>query len=69
MSMESPAYRDVLASLRERFGADEDILTINQVCQYLHCDRRTLLRDKSLQFNKRGRSYVIHVMKFARWLS
>ena len=68
MSIESPVYRDVLASLRERFGGEE-ILTINQVCQYLHCDRRTLLQDKTLKFNKRGRAYVIHIMKFARWLS
>ena len=69
MSLESPAYRDVLTCLRERFGTDNDMLTITQVCQYLHCDRRTLLKDKTLQFNKRGRSYVIHINKFARWLS
>ncbi len=67
--METAAYRDVLKSLRDRFGNDNDMLTINQVCSYLHCNRNTLLRDKTLKFNKRGRAYVIHIAKFAHWLS
>lgn len=66
--MEKPAYRDVLQTLREHFG-DKDILSIKEVCAYLHCDRRTLLKDKDLQFNTIGNTYVVHVAKFARWLS
>lgn len=68
MSVEKAAYRDVLERLLLAFGG-RDILTMHEVCRYLHRDPRTLLADRNFPAKKIGRSRVIHTAALARYLS
>lgn len=68
MPAEKPSYRDVLERLLDTFGG-KDVLTMTEVCLYMHCDRRTLLQDGRFPAKKIGGKYVIHAAALARYLS
>ena len=68
MSREKEDYRINLEMLYERFEG-KDFLMMEEVCAFLKCNRRTLLKDDKFPVKKVGREYRIPVTGFARWLS
>ena len=66
--MEKELYRDHLSRLLVMFPGRE-VLTINEVCSFLHIDRRTLLRDKNNPAKKIAGKYVVPLVNLARYLS
>ena len=66
--MEKELYREQLARLLMVFPGRE-VLTINEVCSFLHIDRRTLLRDKNNPAKKIAGKYVVPLVNLARYLS
>lgn len=66
--MEKAGFRDVLVMLNEEFPG-RDVLTMAEVAQYMHMDRRTLLQDKQFPARLVAGKYAIHKAALARYLS
>lgn len=66
--MEKAGFRDVLVMLNETFPG-RDVLTMAEVAQYMHMDRRTLLQDKQFPARRIAGKYAIHKAALARYLS
>lgn len=58
----------MLVMLNETFPG-RDVLTMAEVAQYMHMDRRTLLQDKQFPARRIGGKYAIHKAALARYLS
>jgi hypothetical protein len=68
MSREKEDYRLNMERLIERFGYKE-VLSLKEACDYLKCDRRTIINTKKFPVKQVGNKYIIPLTGFARWLS
>jgi len=68
MSREKEHYRENLAMLYEKFG-QKDFLMLDEVCAFLRCDRRTVIKAEGFPIKKLCSTYRIPITGFARWLS
>lgn len=68
MSREKEDYRLNLERLLVLFGRKE-MLSLKDVCDYLGCDRRTILNTKNFPIKQIGNRYIIPLAGLARWLS
>jgi hypothetical protein len=68
MPREKQDYIINLENLRDKFG-DRETLTVAEVCSYLSCDRRTVLKTEGFPRLQLGGKYYIPATGFARWLS
>lgn len=67
MAREKVDYRDNYAMLREMFPT-RITLTMQEVCTLLHCDRRSLLRDRAFPAIKVGGRYEVSLSSLAKYL-
>lgn len=70
MAREKEDFREYLSRLDKAFPGME-IITMNQVCKYLHKDSRTLRRDKTFPIKRNGKTgfQMIPIVGLARWLA
>lgn len=61
-------YRDHLERLLELFQ-QRDIISMDELCDYLHMDRRTILKDKKCPAKKIAGKYVVPLVNLARYLA
>lgn len=61
-------YRDHLERLLELFQ-QRDIISMDELCAYLHMDRRTILKDKKCPAKKIAGKYVVPLVNLARYLT
>ena len=61
-------YRDHLERLLELFQ-QRDIISMDELCAYLHMDRRTILKDKKCPVKKIAGKYVVPLVNLARYLT
>ena len=61
-------YRDHLERLLELFQ-QRDIISMDELCAYLHMDRRTILKDKKGPAKKIAGKYVVPLVNLARYLT
>ncbi len=68
MAREKEDYRINLERLLEKFGSVE-VIGLKEVCEYLRCDKRTVIGDKKFPLKQLGGKYIVPLTGFARWLS
>ena len=74
---ESEGYRETLADIKQVFGSNVGMLTVNQVAQYLNCDRRTVvqiikkgkLHAKNIGLSNKNCIYRIPMDSLARFMT
>lgn len=66
--MEKELFRDHLQRLRELYPGKE-VLTMNETCELLRMDRRTLLQDKKNPAKMIAGKYIVPLINLARYMS
>jgi len=65
--MEKKDYRDNIERISARFNGE--LIPILDVANYLGCDKRSLMSDKTFPLKKVGGRYFVTVVALAKWLS
>lgn len=66
MAREKEGFRNVLQDISERFDGRAS-LKIEEACEYVGLDRRTVLKDSTFPVKKVAGKYTVNAVLLARW--